>query len=114
MSLAPLALPDPLDLEVRSLRAVLGSGLVHAGRLPGRAAVHRDPSRPLPGHLTERLGELGVEALWSHQAEAIDLLRDQRSVVIATGTASGKSPCSPPRHWPRTSSGPSATSAPRA
>src|SRR5262249_49518033 len=34
---------------------------------------------------------LGVRALWSHQAEAIDLARAGRSVVLATGTASGKS-----------------------
>ncbi len=36
---------------------------------------------------------LGVDHFWSHQAEAIDLLRAGRSVAVATGTASGKSLC---------------------
>ena len=47
-------------------------------------------SRPLPPEVDERLG---VAALWSHQAKAIDLARAGRSVVVATGTASGKSLC---------------------
>jgi DEAD/DEAH box helicase domain-containing protein len=34
-----------------------------------------------------------VDALWSHQAHAIDALRHRRNVAIATGTASGKSLC---------------------
>src|SRR5690606_13502393 len=33
------------------------------------------------------------EALWAHQVAAIDLVRDGRSVAVATGTASGKSLC---------------------
>ena len=33
------------------------------------------------------------EELWSHQAEALDLVRSGRSVAVATGTASGKSLC---------------------
>ena len=36
---------------------------------------------------------LGIDALWSHQAEALNLLGDGQSVVVATGTASGKSLC---------------------
>jgi DEAD/DEAH box helicase domain-containing protein len=35
--------------------------------------------------------EAGVNAPWSHQREAADLAHDGRHVVIATGTASGKS-----------------------
>ena len=36
---------------------------------------------------------LPIDAFWSHQAEAIDLVRDHDNVAIATGTASGKSLC---------------------
>ena len=62
--------------------------LVHLERIPARPAVYRELSRPLPETLGSRLPAAG---LWSHQAEAIDLLRDGHSVALATGTASGKS-----------------------
>jgi DEAD/DEAH box helicase domain-containing protein len=39
----------------------------------------------------DRLRRAGVSSLWSHQAEAAQLAWDGRSVVVATGTASGKS-----------------------
>ena len=67
-----------------------GSPLVHLHRVPARPPVHGTLARPLPPEVAARLG---VEALWSHQARAIDLARDGRSVVVATGTASGKSLC---------------------
>jgi DEAD/DEAH box helicase domain-containing protein len=66
------------------------SSLVFAHTLPGRLARTGTLARPLPEVVAERLG---VGALWSHQAEAIDLARAGRSVVVATGTASGKSLC---------------------
>ena len=93
MSLAPAATTDPLDLEVLSLRAMLGQGLVHAERIPSRPAAFGRPARPLPEPLRQRLSELGIDALWAHQAEAVDLLRSGSSTVIASGTASGKSLC---------------------
>ncbi len=66
------------------------AGLVHLERLPARPARHREPARPLPPEVLERLG---VDRLWTHQAEGLDLARSGRSVVLATGTASGKSLC---------------------
>ena len=65
------------------------SRLVHLAHLPPRAARHAELSRPLPAAVAARLSG----PLWSHQAEAIDLARAGRSVVVATGTASGKSRC---------------------
>jgi DEAD/DEAH box helicase domain-containing protein len=66
------------------------SALVFAHTLPARDPRPGTLSRPLPDSVAERLG---VPTLWSHQAEAIDLARSGRSVVVATGTASGKSLC---------------------
>jgi DEAD/DEAH box helicase domain-containing protein len=62
--------------------------------------VHRMPvrdSRTLPWpawvspELRERLEAQGVGAPWRHQVEAAQLARDGSHVVVATGTASGKS-----------------------
>ncbi|MEO6206077.1 MAG: DEAD/DEAH box helicase, partial [Mycobacteriales bacterium] len=54
----------------------------------GRTAPWPDWVPPL---LVERLAHLGVPAPWEHQAQAADLAHGGSSVVLATGTASGKS-----------------------
>jgi DEAD/DEAH box helicase domain-containing protein len=61
--------------------------------------VERIAARPpQPGVLQRGLrpevsARLPIDALWSHQARAIDLVRDHANVAVATGTASGKSLC---------------------
>src|SRR5690606_34713526 len=62
--------------------------LVHVARMSARGARHGRLARPLPPAVWDRLG---VDALYTHQAEALDLVRDGRSVAVATGTSSGKS-----------------------
>jgi ATP-dependent helicase YprA (DUF1998 family) len=57
---------------------------------PGPFGALRCLSAPLPPALDAAFGGL---PLWAHQAEAIDHARAGRSVVVATGTASGKSLC---------------------
>jgi DEAD/DEAH box helicase domain-containing protein len=64
--------------------------LVHLERLPARPARYAALSRPFPDDVREHLP---TDALWTHQAQAIDLVRDGVSVAVATGTASGKSRC---------------------
>ncbi|UDY34422.1 DEAD/DEAH box helicase [Dermatobacter hominis] len=64
--------------------------LVHVERIQGRPARLAATAQPLHPELERRLGDV---PLWSHQARAIDLVRDGRSVVLATPTASGKSLC---------------------
>lgn len=63
----------------------------HRRVLPARAAV----TMPLPPWLapgvTDRLAVAGVEQLWAHQRQALDLWAGGGNVVVATGTASGKS-----------------------
>lgn len=88
MALADLHEPDP----VAALLARLDDDrrLAHRRVLAGRPARTATLARPLPDEVWEALG---VEHLWSHQVEALDALRDGRSVVVATGTASGKSLC---------------------
>ncbi len=64
--------------------------LVHLHELGPREARVGTLTRPLPPALTSLVP---YTELWAHQAEAIDRIRSGRSVVIATGTASGKSLC---------------------
>lgn len=64
------------------------SRLVHVRTLPARGATYGTTKRPIHPEVAARIG---VDRLWSHQAQAIDALADGRSVVVATGTCSGKS-----------------------
>ncbi len=75
------SLIDALDVTGR---------LVHIETLPERLPTIAPLARPLPGAIAHLEPPGG---LWKHQAQAVDLLRDHRSVVIATPTASGKSRC---------------------
>jgi DEAD/DEAH box helicase domain-containing protein len=59
-------------------------------RVPAR---YGEPASPLHPSVAARLAAQGVDRLWTHQARAVDLLRTGRSVVVATGTASGKTLC---------------------
>lgn len=83
-----LITPSDLDTFVRALDH--DDRLVHVERIAPRAARHAELARPLPPVVRDAIG---VDAFWSHQAEAIDLVRDGHSIAIATGTASGKSLC---------------------
>jgi DEAD/DEAH box helicase domain-containing protein len=67
--------------------------LVHREVLPARAARYGDLASPLPEEVRERIEARGIERLYAHQADAINRLRAGESVVVATGTASGKSLC---------------------
>lgn len=83
--------PSKGDAIDELLRRLADDGrVVHVEHLRARPERFGELATPLPGPVTERLG---VERLWTHQAEAIDLVRNGTSVVVATGTASGKSLC---------------------
>ncbi|MGH8976108.1 MAG: DEAD/DEAH box helicase, partial [Acidimicrobiia bacterium] len=71
----------------------LGSRLVHLEGLPARPARTAEPEGGLHPEVMERLAARGIVELWTHQAAAVDHLRAGRSLVVATGTASGKSAC---------------------
>lgn len=65
--------------------------IVHVETIPPRPAVRR--AVPLPPPLEKALTDMGIEALYAHQAEAVEAVRRGENVVVATGTASGKSLC---------------------
>jgi DEAD/DEAH box helicase domain-containing protein len=65
--------------------------LTHVERLParaGRSAPWPDWAHPA---VVEAFGARGIAAPWRHQAAAADAARTGQHVVLATGTASGKS-----------------------
>ena len=65
--------------------------LAHVEELPARPAVLRPFPEDLPQVLIARLGLLGITGLYPHQLEGLEALRTGRDVLLATGTASGKS-----------------------
>lgn len=68
-----------------------GPQVVHHEVIAGRRARYGKLENPLPDELGKALGGLGVNRLYSHQARAIDLIRQGKDVIVATPTASGKS-----------------------
>jgi DEAD/DEAH box helicase domain-containing protein len=64
--------------------------LVHVERIAARSARFGELAVPLPREIEATFDSM---PLWAHQAEAIDHARAGRSIVVATGTASGKSLC---------------------
>ncbi len=67
--------------------------LVYRTELPAREARTARLAHPLHVDVEHRLSVRGIPELWTHQVAAIDRLHDGGHVVIATGTASGKSLC---------------------
>lgn len=65
--------------------------LTHVEELPARAATTVRWPAWVPDVVRSRLAENGIAAPWAHQAAAADAAHSGRSVVLATGTASGKS-----------------------
>jgi len=76
--------------------AVLQAG-AQAGRLTfmthlaGRQGQHANWPAWVPPELIAALAARGVAAPWRHQSQAADLAAGGQSVIISTGTASGKS-----------------------
>ncbi len=64
--------------------------LVHVRELPARRPVIEPFPHDLSELLVTRLGLEGVRGLYPHQADGLAAIRGGRDVVLATGTASGK------------------------
>jgi len=63
---------------------------VYVRDLPARAARYGDLASPLTPQAHAILERQGIRRLYSHQAEAIDRVREGKNVLVVTGTASGK------------------------
>lgn len=70
--------------------ADVASSLVGVRELPARDPLTEPFPADLPRLLVQRLGLLGIDGLYPHQARGLEVLRARRNLVIATGTASGK------------------------
>src|SRR5665647_3723648 len=68
-----------------------GPQVAHHEKLAGCDARFAELARPLPGALGAALRQAGYPRFFSHQQEAIDLIRNGQDVIVATPTASGKS-----------------------
>jgi DEAD/DEAH box helicase domain-containing protein len=67
------------------------SPLRHVTTIPGRPAMSVDWPVWVADRLRMSLAEAGVSTPWAHQVAVAELARAGRHVVVATGTASGKS-----------------------
>ncbi len=68
----------------------LGPQVVYHRTLPVAAARWADPVGLWPDAIQAMLKLAGIKKLYRHQAQAIDLIRKHRHVMVATPTASGK------------------------
>lgn len=65
----------------------------HVEHIPARQPRYGQLTRPLPQRLKSSLEASGVSELYTHQAEAVNAVRDGHNIVVTTSTASGKTLC---------------------
>ncbi|MFE4211501.1 DEAD/DEAH box helicase [Streptomyces sp. NPDC056844] len=84
--------PSPtVVLDRLAAAAGRAARITHTEHLPPRAGTHALwPDRIRP-EVISAIGAAGIDHPWTHQATAAEHALDGESVVIATGTASGKS-----------------------
>ena len=78
-------------LAIRDVAGDRRDRVTHVEWLPARAATPVDWPGWAPSSLVARWQERGIVTPWAHQRAAAEIAHAGRSVVIATGTASGKS-----------------------
>jgi DEAD/DEAH box helicase domain-containing protein len=86
---------EPPAAENRALGILLGDPRagrpVHVEHIPARAGREVPWPPWVPPEVTGALAGRGIQAPWSHQAEAACHAQAGRNVIISTGAASGKS-----------------------
>jgi DEAD/DEAH box helicase domain-containing protein len=83
--------PEPTQLLDRLLARRDPECLTHLEILPARPGSTVDWPNWVPPELRSAFGRRGITAPWRHQVAAAELANSGRHVVVATGTASGKS-----------------------
>ncbi|MEU8084545.1 DEAD/DEAH box helicase [Micromonospora sp. NPDC049101] len=91
VSAGPGSGPAPEDLLRRLRDRGAADPVTHVERVPARAGVPAPWPPWAPAELRAAFARRGVVAPWQHQAEAANLAYEGQHVVVATGTASGKS-----------------------
>ena len=81
----------PAGAQAILRRGAEAGRLTHVERLPARPGVPAAWPAWVPPGLVAAFGQAGVREPWTHQAAAANLARAGRNVILATGTASGKS-----------------------
>ncbi|MGH3321074.1 MAG: DEAD/DEAH box helicase [Streptosporangiaceae bacterium] len=85
-------MPQPDALLGRLLGApARRDRLTHVEHVPGRDGSRARWPDWVPELFVQRLRRAGVDTPWEHQARTAEHARAGRSVIVATGTASGKS-----------------------
>ncbi|MFN8168328.1 MAG: DEAD/DEAH box helicase [Candidatus Nanopelagicales bacterium] len=82
--------PDPQTLLAR-LTAGRDDRLLHVEHVPARTGTAVGWPDWVDADLRDAWTRRGIALPWAHQSEAAELAREGRHVVVATGTASGKS-----------------------
>lgn len=67
--------------------------IVYSHTVEPREPVYADRAASVSQSSAAYLESLGIDRLYRHQAEAVDAIRGGTDVLVATGTASGKSMC---------------------
>ncbi len=68
----------------------LGDQVVHHMVIPDHPPILSKPGKPWPEQIKYIIKSAGIHDLYQHQADAVDLIRSGRHLVVATPTASGK------------------------
>lgn len=74
-------------------QSTYGNQVSHIEHIPPREARYGKLDRPLDKRLQSALVENGLSHLYAHQAEAFNLARKGKNVMVATPSASGKTLC---------------------
>ena len=67
--------------------------IAHVEHIPLRRASYGKLNRSLPDNLQDCLKRRGLSSLYTHQAEAVNNVRQGKNVMVSTSSASGKTMC---------------------